>query len=103
MRKILFAVALVALTSCTTIQDTADALSAFEGRPLQELIDRLGYPDKQETVVDAIAYYWGTSGMESENAAVCQIKAVAGEDRIIRVTSVYGNIAGCEQTIKGLR
>ena len=85
------------------MSNTADAMRAFQGRTSQALIDRVGYPDRQEQVLDKTAYYWGTDGKDDENAAVCQLKAVAGSDRIIVDTSIYGNIIGCEQTVKQLR
>lgn len=99
----LLALVMLFATGCATIQNTADALSAYEGRDIQSLIDRVGFPDRQETVLDKTAYYWGDQGVNDEYAEVCQLKAVAGADRIIVDTSVYGNIAGCERTIKKLR
>lgn len=103
MRSLFAACALLAVTGCSTMQDTASAMGSFKGRPLDDLIARVGYPDKQEAVVDKTAYYWGTNGVNDENAYVCQLKAVAGKDRIIVDTSIYGNIGGCESTIKRLR
>lgn len=101
--KIVIPIIVLALSGCATIPNTRDALASYRGRSLDSLIAKVGYPDRQEPVVDKIAYYWGTDGKEDENAAVCQLKAVAGADKIIIDTSIYGNIAGCEVTIKRLR
>lgn len=98
---VLFVIA--ALGGCATVGNTAVALRQFQGGSVQSLIARLGYPDKQEAVLDKTAYYWNTQGVNDPDAATCQIKAVAGADKIVVDTSLYGNIYGCEPVLKRLR
>jgi len=94
-----------ALSGCATvlgppISQSRDAISAFQGRPLAELTARLGYPDKQEKVLDATAYFWGE---DHDEGPVCVWKAVANGSGIVVDTSVYGNIDGCGGDTKKLQ
>jgi hypothetical protein len=85
------------------VEQVATGMRGFQGRSIDDLVARVGYPDRQERVIDKTAYYWGTAGVDDPNAATCQLKAVAGEDKIIVDTSVYGNPMGCEATVRKLR
>lgn len=64
---------------------------------------RFGYPDRQEQVLDATAYYWGTASVESEYGPTCQVKAVAGTNNIIKDSSIFGDPLGCDLVLKQLR
>jgi hypothetical protein len=94
----------LALAGCAvlgpSINQSARAIGSYEGRPLDDLIARIGYPDRQERVADKIAYFWG---QDHDDGPVCIWKAVAGADRIIIDTSVYGNIDGCERPTRMLQ
>ena len=80
--------------------DVAKLLAQYHGKPVDSLIKAIGYPDRQEPVIDKTAYYWGS---DHEDGPVCIIKAVAGQDKLIVDTSAYGNIIGCNAPAKRLK
>lgn len=102
--KLIPPIAALALTACSalgpSIDESGASIRAYRGKPMTTLTAVLGYPDRQEKVMDATAYYWGE---DQETGASCVWKAVAKDDGIIIDTSVFGNIWGCEQDTRRLQ
>jgi len=97
------------LCGCTTNSQTQlqRQLTAFEGRPVTAMIERLGAPS-QETEIDGQRWYIWSASRESfsqaywmgyENyptyVARCQVKARVSED-VVRQVLRDGNLEDCK-------
>jgi hypothetical protein len=59
--RLLAAIAIVLGTGCTSFSVFDEKLPAYSGRPIEDLVARLGYPNAEQTVMGRKAYIWNTS------------------------------------------
>ena len=123
--------AMLSLSGCLSFGDFETNLAAFQGRPVQDAFDVLGYPaGKQEFGQDTVytwardhrgamilpqttnttGYVGGTQfGATSTTSQVvpmhyaCTVKLIAGPDGVVRKWQYEGNAGGCEPYMRSLR
>lgn len=92
------------LAGCSTlgpsISESGAAISAYEGGPVSAVIDRIGYPDREEKIAGKTVYFWG---QDMETGPSCVWKVVTEDDGTVIDGSVYGNIYGCEARTRRLQ
>lgn len=69
-----------------------DLMSEYKGRPVNELLDLIGYPNKQEQVLDLLVL---EGGYDSEEGMSCQWWVTIDSNRIIQEVRIFGNDWGC--------
>ena len=52
---------ILTLASCTTFEDIDGGLSVFRGRPVDDLISVIGFPDGQRTIAGRTLVIWNTN------------------------------------------
>lgn len=92
MRKVIPLAALT-LIGCATDAGINQGMQRFTGQPIQQVFDRIGYPEKQETFAGDHVYYFGT---DRDTGPSCTLKVVAGPDNRVKTWSGEGNIVGCD-------
>lgn len=94
MRKAAFAVAFI-LAGCatTTLNNFSTGMNALVGQQAEVAFQRLGYPDRQETIAGNTAYFWGT---DHDRGPSCAFKIVANPAGRIISWDGTGNANGCD-------
>ena len=69
-----------------------DLMSEYKGKPVQDLLDLIGYPNKQEQVLDRIVL---EGGYDSDAGMSCQWWITVDSKRIIQEVRIFGNEWGC--------
>lgn len=87
------------LCGCATLGDFSAGMNALIGQPQQVAFQRLGYPDRQETVAGRTVYYYGA---DHDHGPSCAFKLVT-EAGIVRAWDGIGNASGCGIYLGGLR
>lgn len=121
-KKALFGMALSALVAgCSTFDDIDEGIDVMRGKPIDNLITVLGFPDGEQTVAGRRFVTWSTSrnvsGITSvpnftggpmtfaptSNTYQCTIKVEVDDQNRIMGHDLDGNIGGCEGYSKAIR
>lgn len=74
MKYVLMAVLLVA--GCTSFGVFDEKLPGYVGKPIDALVERIGYPNREQTIMGRKAYIWNTS--EQYSSIVPTISTTTG-------------------------
>ena len=121
-KKAIFSLAIAALVSgCSTFSDIDEGIEVMRGKPINDLIDVLGFPASQQTVAGRRFVTWSTSHTTSGVTAVpnftggpvtyaptsntysCTIKVEIDEQDRILGHDLEGNIGGCQGYSRSIR
>ncbi len=109
------------VTGCSTFSDIDEGMTVMRGKPVNDLIGVLGFPDAEQEVAGRRFVVWSTSRNVSTVTAVpnftggpityaptnntyaCTIKVELDEQDRILGHEFQGNIGGCERYAKAIR
>lgn len=101
MARLLPFVCLLALFGCaasTAITDINLALSNLKGRHVDDLVQRIGFPDGDATISGTKVYTWGATG-----AFLCSIKVRVDDAEVIQSWQVDGYPGNCQSFANQLK
>ena len=75
-------------------------MDEYVGRPAQDLIDVIGYPNDQKLVLDDTVL---SGGFDSEEGPACTWQIIIDKNRVIKTVSAFGNPWGCQMIIKKMK
>lgn len=77
-----------------------ERLATFKGRPVADVFEKLGYPDRKETFGPDTVYYWG---VDQPDGPSCTFNVATGPDGLVKKFTAYGNDWGCSAIAKSLK
>lgn len=88
------ALSVVALSACAG-QTIKDRMPAYMGRPIDDLIAKLGFPTRQDSIAGQTVYVWSVSGMDEGTSYGCTIRAIIDAQSIVARWDYQGNEGAC--------
>ena len=70
-------------------------MPGYIGRPVSDLINRLGFPTRQDTVAGRTVYVWTMGYLVEGTGYACTIRAILDQHNIVTSFDGYGNQGGC--------
>lgn len=61
MKKTISVIAMLGLTGCATWGQLDEGLTALVGKPVTAAIEKIGYPNTEQTIAGRKLYRWGSS------------------------------------------
>lgn len=93
--RLLFAGLLaVGVGSCAG-QAIKDRMPTYVGQPASVLIDKLGYPTRQDNVAGRKVYIWSIANMVDGTNYGCTIRAIIDDQEVVINWDYQGNEGGC--------
>lgn len=103
MRIVAFVTAIAVCLSACAGYAIKDKMSAYNGQPVSTLIDKLGFPTRQDTIAGQTVYIWTTGQMIEGTSYACTIRAILDSQNIITRWDYQGNEGGCARYASMLR
>lgn len=91
LKRIVYAVALVALSSCANLNTE---ISKFKGRKIEDVVQKLGYPEDKREILGKTIYKF-VSGSKYGNH--CDLDVIVDSNDVITSAQWNGTNGGCEK------
>lgn len=99
LRRILLLLLVPAISGCYSMTSFAKldrALPTFEGRPVAEVVQYLGYPSSERTTMGKKIYVWSTAFTRVSPSSTTTTGTVAGAPVAVTSTGVQSYNLACE-------
>lgn len=100
--KIAPALAAVLLLSGCVAAGIGESMKKFNGRPVSELVAKLGFPTEERVIAGHKVYIWSTSNFVEGTNYQCRIRAILDERDNIVQWDRDGNEGGCSNFLNKL-
>lgn len=110
MKRLWALAAALLLAGCETSFDVIDKeMPKYIGKPVENLVARLGMPNKEQTIMGRKVYVWSTSfgyigiSTGASTTLACTLQVTADDAGNVRRYDLSGNNGACEQFSNGLK
>ena len=84
--RAIFGTILVTILGAMTLagcafQQIEQGMTSMEGRPINAVIEKLGFPDDERVIAGKKIYIWSTSRLEEGSSRTCRVRAIPRQRR----------------------